>query len=126
MGLHPSPLIEWVDDSLPHLVLTLQRGQQFDLVMMTAVWMHLDERERQLAMPKVASLPGSGGVLIMSLRHGPLAAGRRTFEVSAEETIQLARAHGFQAIVSVRTGSAQPKNRHAGVTWSHLAFERAG
>jgi hypothetical protein len=29
----------------------------------------------------------NGGIVIMSLRHGPIPTGRRMFEVSAEETI---------------------------------------
>src|ERR1700731_4832359 len=39
MALHPSPLIEWVDDSLPDLASVRARGEQFDVVMLTAVWM---------------------------------------------------------------------------------------
>jgi SAM-dependent methyltransferase len=126
MALHPSALIDWVNDSLPELVVMCKRAQQFDLVMMTAVWMHLDESERQHAMPKVASLLCRGGVLIMSLRHGPLPPRRRMFAVSAAETIQLASTHGVQSILHVHTASAQPGNRQAGVTWSHLAFARGG
>jgi len=123
MALHPSALIAWVNDSLPHLVLPRQRGQQFDLVMMTAVWMHLDEWERHQAMPTVVSLLRRGGLLIMSLRHGPASPRRRMFDVSADETIHLAHAHGLRCIFSVRTPSAQLVNRQAGVTWSRLAFE---
>jgi SAM-dependent methyltransferase len=123
MALHPSPLIEWVNDSLPHLVMTMRRGQTFDVVMMTAVWMHLDEAERRQAMPNVASLLRGGGLLIMSLRHGRSALDRRMFEVSPEETIELAEAHSFRSLLTVRSQSAQPVNRQAGVTWSHLAFE---
>jgi 2-polyprenyl-3-methyl-5-hydroxy-6-metoxy-1,4-benzoquinol methylase len=126
MALHPSTWIEWVDDSLPDLMVTLKRWQKFDVVMITAVWMHLDESERQRAMPKVASLIRSGGVLIMSLRHGPSSPKRRMFRVSAEETVQLAKAHGLRSILNVRTQSVQPVNRQAGVTWSCLAFESEG
>src|SRR5436853_52075 len=42
-ALHPSPQIEWLDDSLPDLRHALGLGRQFDVVMMTAVLMHLDE-----------------------------------------------------------------------------------
>jgi protein-L-isoaspartate O-methyltransferase len=38
-SLHPSPHVQWLDDSLPDLVRVRQRGEQFDLVMLTAVWM---------------------------------------------------------------------------------------
>jgi SAM-dependent methyltransferase len=122
IALHPSARIDWVSDSLPDLAVTRQRGQQFDVIMLTAVWMHLDARERQHAMPQVASLLRRGGVLIMSLRHGPLPPRRRMFAVSAAETIELAHAHGLRSILHVHTASAQPVNRQAGVTWSHLAF----
>lgn len=125
MALHPSARIDWINDSLPDLAVTRQRGQQFDVIMITAVWMHLDARERQHAMPQVASLLRRSGVLIMSLRHGPVPPGRRMFAVSAAETIQLAHAHGLQSIFNVHTPSAQSGNRQAGVTWSHLAFASA-
>src|SRR5215216_1332464 len=54
IALHPSPLIEWLDDSLPELALVRARSEQFEIVMMTAVWMHLDEQQRRAAMPNVA------------------------------------------------------------------------
>ena len=43
MALHPSPRIEWLNDSLPELATLRTRRETFDLVMLTAVWMHLDE-----------------------------------------------------------------------------------
>jgi SAM-dependent methyltransferase len=122
MALHPSPLIEWVDDSLPHLRFVVESGDTFDLVMLNAVWMHLDEWQRQTAMPVVASVLTARGTLIMSLRHGPVPSGRRMFEVTAVETIELARAAGLRLVINVRTDSVQPANRAAGVTWTRLAF----
>ncbi len=121
MSLHSASSIEWVDDCLPDLS-KLSQGRMFDLVMITAVWMHLDENERATAMPKVASLLRSSGVLTMSLRHGPNARGRRTFDVSAEETVQLASKYGLRCTLNVRTESARQFNRLAGITWSRLAF----
>ncbi|MFD2270095.1 class I SAM-dependent methyltransferase [Undibacterium arcticum] len=72
MALHCSNLIDWIDDSLPNLTITKSKSQSFDLIMLTSVWMHLDEYERLLAMPNLLSLLASGGVILMSLRHGPL------------------------------------------------------
>jgi 2-polyprenyl-3-methyl-5-hydroxy-6-metoxy-1,4-benzoquinol methylase len=123
MALHPSAQIEWGNDSLPDLAWTRKRGQRFDVVMITAVWMHLDEAERQQAMPKVTSLIQRGGRLIMSQRHGPVPPGRRMFEVSAAETIRLAQMQGLRCILNVEAESIQPGNRLAGITWSHLAFD---
>lgn len=118
--LHPSPRIEWIDDSLPDLALL--HGTAFDLILISAVWMHLDAAERPRAMDTVASLLAPGGIVLLSLRHGPPPPFRRMFDVSAEETISLARARGLQTVVQARAESAQAANRAAGIEWSHLAF----
>jgi SAM-dependent methyltransferase len=125
MALHPSPRIEWLNDSLPDLTLLLARGEQFDVVMLSAVWMHLDTRQRRQAMPNLAALIRAGGVMIMSTRHGPVPPGRRMFEVPPEETIELARMQGLHPVLNVRTESRQEQNRIAGITWTNLAFVKA-
>jgi SAM-dependent methyltransferase len=125
MTLHPSPRIEWLNDSLPDLNGLLARGESFDLVMLTAVWMHFDETQRQGAMPKLASLVRTGGMMIMKIRHGPVPPGRRMFEIPAEETIALARMHGLHPILNKRVESSQEANRIAGVSWTSLAFAKA-
>jgi len=122
MKLHPSPRIEWLADRLPSLALVRARGEIFDAVLATAVWMHLDESERAEAMPASASLVAPGGVLILSLRHGPIPPGRRMFDVPAEETIALAGREGLACVVNAITGSVQA--RQPDVTWTRLAFRK--
>jgi hypothetical protein len=63
----------------------VRRGEIFDVVMLTAVWMHLDEHQRRHAMRSVASVVRTRGLMILSLRHGPVPPGRRMFEVSAKK-----------------------------------------
>jgi SAM-dependent methyltransferase len=122
---HPSLRIEWLGDSLPDLASLVESRRTFDLVLLTAVWMHLDEGQRRRAMPKLASLVRTGGTMIMSLRHGPLPAERRMFDVGAEKTITLAQAARLDPIFQARTPSVQLHNRLAGVTWTRLAFVKA-
>jgi SAM-dependent methyltransferase len=122
MALHPSPLIEWLDDSLPDLALLLARGEKFDVVMLTAVWMHLDAQQRRQAMPNLAALVRAGGAVIMTIRHGPVPVGRRMFEVSPEETIELAQTQDLHPVLNLRTESRQEQNRIAGITWTSVAF----
>jgi hypothetical protein len=93
--------------------------------MLSAVWMHLDEAQRRRAMPNLAALVRPGGTVIMRIRHGPVPAGRRMFEVSSEETVELALAQGLQPVLNVLTESSQQRNRLAGVTWTNLAFVKA-
>jgi SAM-dependent methyltransferase len=121
---HPSTRIEWLADSLPGLHETMRRRQTFDLIMITAVWMHLDREQREQAMPRVAALLRRGARLVMALRHGPIPANRRMFEVTADETAELARQQGLSVLRSVRTESAQLHNRQAGITWSRLVCQR--
>lgn len=124
-ALHASPGIEWLDDHLPALTLLLARGEAFDVVMLSAVWMHLDERQRRRAMPNLATLVRPGGVMIMKVRHGPVPPGRRMFEVTADETIELAQRQRLHPVLKLHAESVQERNRVAGVTWSRLAFVKA-
>jgi len=122
MRLHPAAAIEWVDDSLPELAVLSAAGETFDVVMLTAVWMHLDEAQRERAMPQVAALVRPGGLMALSLRHGPVPPGRRMFEVSADETEALGRAHGLTRVWRSEHGDG--KLGRAGVRWDRLAFRK--
>jgi SAM-dependent methyltransferase len=122
---HGHPAIAWLDDGLPDLAAVLARGETFDLILLSAVWMHLDPVQRRRAMPNVAALLAERGILILSLRHGPVPPGRRMFEVSGAETIDLARTQGLALQLREERGSIQAANRLAGVTWTILAFEKA-
>lgn len=117
--LHPHPTITWIDDSLPDLDRVHALGERYDLVMLTAVWMHLDLGQRERAMARVAPLIGPGGAMALSLRHGPVPAGRRMFDVSAEETSALAARHGL-AVIHQSTGPSQLGGPD--VWWDRLAF----
>jgi hypothetical protein len=87
--------------------------------MLTAVWMHLDQAQRESAMTRVAPLLRSGGLMALSLRHGPVPAGRRMFDVTAVETRTLAGRHGLEAIFESRGASLLGG---PAVWWDRLAF----
>lgn len=108
-----------MDDRLPELA-KLQGAVPFDVVMLTAVWMHLDAAQREQAMPNVAALVRPGGVMMLSLRYGPVPPGRRMFSVSAEETEALAAAQGLRLVLK-REG-LPARLGEPGVTWTRLAF----
>ena len=91
---------------------------------MEGVWAHLTEEERAEAFPVLAMMLAKGGVLAISLRHGPAALGRITHPVTAAETSGLAEAAGLDTLVKVETGSIQAMNVASGVTWTRMAFGR--
>jgi SAM-dependent methyltransferase len=121
-ALHPSSAIGWVDDYLPDLAVLRSMKSSFDVILLTAVWMHLDAAERAHAMRILAPLLHDDGLLLMTLRHGPIPAGKCMFHVSAEETIALAETHALSLVQKTVTESVQRWNQVAGVQWTHLAF----
>ncbi|MFG3052522.1 class I SAM-dependent methyltransferase [Kitasatospora sp. NPDC048239] len=120
--LHADRDIRWVDDALPAPASLGAGGERFDLILLTAVWMHLAEEERPLAMDALAGLLAPTGRVFISLRHGPVPTGRRMFDVSADETVELARERGLDVLH--RTERLDLHNR-SGVRWSILAFQRS-
>ena len=117
--LHARWPITWIDDSLPDLDRVHERGGRYDVVMLTAVWMHLDAGPRERAMARVAPLVKPGGLMALSLRHGPVPAGRRMFEVSAQETGELARRHG---LATIHESKGPALLGGPTVWWDRLAF----
>jgi SAM-dependent methyltransferase len=122
IALHATPNIEWLDDSLPHLARLLSRGQRFDLVLLTAMWMHLDAAQRREAMPNLATLVADNGLVSMTLRHGPVPAGRRMFDVTADETIALAHDASLQLVL--RLDNQPSQFNRSDVTWTRLVFAK--
>ncbi len=119
-SLHASPRIEWVDDSLPDLTAVRTRDRTFDLILLSAVWMHFDAMQRRRSMATIASLLRDGGMTILSVRDGPVPSGRRMFQVRAEETVGLASEHGLRTVLNLRTPSVLLGKPD--VMWDRLAF----
>lgn len=121
LRLHGRLNIEWVDDHLPALASLRRERRRFDLVLLTAVWMHLDQSERESAMGALAELVAEGGLVSLSLRHGPVPAGRRMFDVSAQETAALAARHG---LAQHFCGRREDMLGRDGVDWTFLVLRK--
>jgi SAM-dependent methyltransferase len=125
MKLHPSTRITWLNDALPDLERTLQRGEVFDRVILCAVWQHLSDGERARSMPHLARLLAPDGLLIMILRHEPI--GLRAPEDASQraDAEGLARASGLRLAFACEAEPVHPANRARGVTLTCLAFAAA-
>ncbi|MGZ3341624.1 MAG: class I SAM-dependent methyltransferase [Reyranella sp.] len=117
--LHGDAAITWIDDALPDLDKVHALGVRYDLVLLSAVWMHLDAGQRERAMAAIAGLLRPGALVTLSLRHGPIPAGRRMFNVSAAETSALAARH---ALATVHEGERPALLAGSAVWWSVLAL----
>lgn len=81
--------IQWVDDSLPGLDKTKKLCYQYDLILLSAVWMHLDFTERREAIVVLSELLSENGKLVITLRHGQFSDSRNTYSLSVEQLDQL-------------------------------------
>lgn len=117
--LHRTTAVEWVDDSLPELPRIRSRNERYDLILLTAVWMHLDRSERHVAMGSLRDLVAETGTILMSLRRGPVPPGRRMFDVSCDETGDLAGQHGMRI---VHRSEREDMLGRGDVWWSFLAL----
>lgn len=77
--------ITWVSDSLPELNRLSVYQNGFNLILLSAVWMHIPPNERVTALKVCERLLAPHGKLIISLRHGPNSDARVMHPVSAEE-----------------------------------------
>lgn len=95
--LHPTTSVAWTDDALP--ALSTLKTETFDIILLSAVWMHVEPSERRAAFARLADLLAPGGRLYITLRLGPAAAERAIFTVSEPELEALAKAKGMRVTV---------------------------
>jgi SAM-dependent methyltransferase len=93
--VHPTSSIHWLDDRLPGLELVRRLSLVFDLVWLSAVWMHVAPEDRRSAFRRLTTLLRPSGRLVISLRLGPADPGRAMHPVSLAEVERLALEHGL-------------------------------
>jgi SAM-dependent methyltransferase len=116
---HSYESLRWIDDRLPELATVHRLGLAFDLILMSAVWMHLRPAERPRAFRKLTTLLKPGGALVMTLRHGPSPPGRQMHPVSLGEVEALARDHGLVVVRAVETPDPMAR---PGVSWTMVCL----
>lgn len=86
--------VSWLQDELPSLKRLRAVGYQFDLILLSAVWQHVPEAERNRAFRIITQLLKPGGKLVITLRHGSNArenSERDFLPVTGEALLHLAR-----------------------------------
>ena len=90
--------ITWLDDSLPELGSVFKLETKYDLILLSAVWMHIPKSNRDRAIRKLSNLLKPNGKIIISLRHGVSPDDRVMYDVSSSELATLATEYGLQWI----------------------------
>ena len=114
--------VEWYSDTLPQLErLKVPKGG-FDLILLSAVWMHLSSDVRFEAMQRLSAILATNGVIIISLRFGPTDPARPMYPVSTDELEDLANQFGLQ-ISELSKGEVGDALQRQEVTWKVVALK---
>ncbi|MCW8962810.1 MAG: class I SAM-dependent methyltransferase [Gammaproteobacteria bacterium] len=117
---HPQQGITWLDDRLPDLSNVFQLGKQFNLVWMSAVWMHVLPASRQTAFANIVSLLHPGGRVMISLREGPFPKDRVMYATSLDEIEALANEDDLSILCVKKTGD---KLQRSDVSWQSVMLQ---
>lgn len=122
-NLYGSSAIEWIDDALPELRMLQGRSGEFDFILVSGVWHHLDHQQQSVAMTTIAELLKSGGIFAVSLRNGPAVAGTHVFSTDGKRTIRQAKNLGQQTRLLLENQPSLMKNKE-NVYWTRLVFQK--
>jgi 2-polyprenyl-3-methyl-5-hydroxy-6-metoxy-1,4-benzoquinol methylase len=114
--------VVWLEDALPNLQATQALGLSFDLILLSAVWMHIAKSEREMALKKLASLFSISGVMVITLRHGDSPDAREMYPVSIKELRILADRHD---LVVHPLSEQEDKLQRSDVYWETVVITRS-
>jgi len=101
--LHPHPSIQWINDTLPALREVYKLNLKFDLILVSAVWMHIAPGLRERSFRKLVNLLKPGGKLVIALRHGPSPDERVIYPTNSEEINRLANRFAIDVVLNTKS-----------------------
>lgn len=111
--------VTWQSDTLPEL--SSIDENTYDVILISAVWMHLTVKQQSQSLERLSTLLNDDGILIITLRHGEFNDGRKSFGVNAARLIEEAK--GFHLTVFHTDNDTDQLNR-PDVYWETLVFTR--
>jgi len=116
--------VKWLEDSLPALSNVTKQEVSFDLILLSAVWMHILPSDRARSMRKLANLLKPGGKLVISLRHGQTekeCKQRKMHHVCADELKRLATDVGL--FTQLETQKEEDKLGRNHISWQTVVLQ---
>ncbi|AXQ98986.1 class I SAM-dependent methyltransferase [Pseudoalteromonas piscicida] len=116
--------VKWLNDSLPALSSVTKLEVSFDLILLSAVWMHISPSERARAIRKLANILKPGGKIVISLRHGQTEEDftqRKMHVVCADELKKLASDVGL--FCKLETPKESDKLGRSHVSWQTVVLQ---
>jgi len=119
------PNVSWLKDELPNLTQLCNQNQRFELILISAVWMHVPPSERRCAFGILNDLLVRDGTLVISLRHSKSEqeiAERGFYPVSVMELEQLSKEKS--ALIESISGREDGQGRDY-VSWETVVIRSA-
>lgn len=116
--------VTWCNASLPALTALPQAPKTYDLILLSAVWMHLHKADRPLALKRLSDLLSENGIIVITLRYGPPGDERQMFEVSSKEVEQIANKNNLSLLKNAEKRTEDTLNRTS-VTWETIVVGNA-
>jgi 2-polyprenyl-3-methyl-5-hydroxy-6-metoxy-1,4-benzoquinol methylase len=117
--LHPDEGILWMNDALPDLARTRELKRKFDLILLSAVWMHVASEAEETALAALAELCAPPCIVAISIRMGGDETRRGFHRTDRGRLMQRAGPAGFSMIAD------EPSCDHfgrSGVAWTGLVL----
>lgn len=119
-SLHQHPGITWIDDKLPELQSVRKFGGDYDVIFLSAVWMHLPYQDRQSSFERILGLLKKNGLLYITLRHGPFEVVEGFWDIPDEELVKLVKEYG---LVEIEQSTEDDLLNRPGVTWTRFILQ---
>ncbi|WP_068546523.1 class I SAM-dependent methyltransferase [Thalassotalea crassostreae] len=113
--------INWLSDSLPILHKTQKLKQRYDLILVSAVWMHLTESEQEQSLKTLAKLLKDNGLIIITLRIGTFNDGRTSHPISIDKIKEQAISYSLSL---TQLSDAVDKLNRNDVTWETVMLSK--
>tara|TARA_Y100001956_G_C4122626_1_gene188320 strand:- start:331 stop:936 length:606 start_codon:yes stop_codon:yes gene_type:complete len=116
-----STTIHWVDAQLPELSSLNALPHSFDLILVSAVWMHIPVTKRYQSLCSLVARLAEGGRIVITLRHGAFGDGRTSYGVSLAELEQIAQRIG---LVVCHVEDTEDGLSRTGLTWQTVVLNK--
>lgn len=122
LALHGAPRISWLNDKLPALE-KLEHGSPFQMILCSAVWMHLNRAEQTMSMRRLCELGAPGAHICITFRTAALMEPAPLFGVKTQDIVTDATAENARLVKQTRTADYYQRS---GVEWHSLIFKVCG
>ena len=114
--------VHWVDAQLPDLSSINALPHSFDLILVSAVWMHIPVTKRYQSLCSLVARLAEGGRIVITLRHGAFGDGRTSYGVSLAELEQIAQRIG---LVVCHVEDTEDGLSRTGLTWQTVVLSKS-